>query len=191
MLIDTPFDNGSTPLHVAVYRNPCQNYVAEELLKGGADPNLRDKSEQTPLDICNRALWNPSDNARTSETLIRFGANVNDSHANGSTPAHFHAATNSVASLRALINAGARLEAKMTDGGTPLYIAVVNGSYDAVKLLLDLGANTEDLSNTEPSNYNALGWAVAHGKTPEESEYSRIIVEKRHCTLLRSISVQT
>jgi ankyrin repeat protein len=43
--------------------------------------------------------------------------------------------------------------------------AIVNGSYDAVKLLIGQGANTEDLSNKEPFNYNALGWAVAHGKT--------------------------
>lgn len=56
--------NGYTPLHYAIYLNNLD--IAQLLLKGGADPNIMDNSDATPLD-----------HAQTNEAktmLLKFGA---------------------------------------------------------------------------------------------------------------------
>jgi ankyrin repeat protein len=139
------------------------------LVDAGANPVLRDRSGQTPLDL---ALAYKNANvvavllklgSRISEPqaaaeeametavlkgqveiariLLESGFNVNKPTASGSTYLHDAALKNQRRIAELLLHCGAHLEALNQIGGTPLHDAALGGSVDVINLLLDQGAN--------------------------------------------------
>jgi ankyrin len=94
--------------------------VLELLLKGGADPNLRDpRLSATPLHLAAHV-----GNLGGMELLLAYGAEVNVyGHAAGVTPLHLAADSGRSKCVRLLLEHGADPAALNNEGHTPLQIA--------------------------------------------------------------------
>jgi uncharacterized protein len=90
------------------------------------------------------------ESARTTELLVRLGADVNarvnhpDREEAAETPLHWAASNDDVAQIDALLDAGADIEAEgaIFTGGTPMSDAVVFAQWNAARRLLERGAKT-------------------------------------------------
>jgi len=94
--------------------------------------------------------------AKTIELLIKYGANPNDTLANGYSVLMMAASFGSFEVLECLLKNGAKVnQTRNFDGITPLMFAAFNGDVKKVKLLLDYGANkySRDKSGDTALNY--------------------------------------
>ncbi len=108
--------------------------AVQELLKSGADPNARNKFDDTPLMA---AALNAD--AEMLERLIKAGADVNAANKAGAT-ALMRAATFED-KVRLLVARGAEVKARSALGNTALILAARKpGNSGTVKFLLDCGA---------------------------------------------------
>jgi hypothetical protein len=80
------------------------------------------------------------DAARVKE-LLRKGANVNASVADGWTPLHLAAAEGHADAAKLLLEHGADVNARTKDGVTPLHLAAAEGRAGVARLLLEHGAD--------------------------------------------------
>ena len=161
--------------HPADGRGPVHEVAAKGfsdllslLIDAGANPVLRDRSGQTPLDLAlayknanvvaallklgSRISESESAAEEAMETavlkgqveivriLLDSGFDVNKPTAGGSTYLHDAALKNQKKIAELLLRGGARLEALNQTGGTPLHDAALGGSVDVMNLLLDRGA---------------------------------------------------
>lgn len=126
-------------LHSAVRRGKPE--FIELLLQHGADINLRDKDQQTPL-----ALAVISGRTEIVELLIKKGADVNTVNIRGNTPLiNSTAGKDSSQIARLLLEAGATQTidhvSHTANVGSALHSAIWQKNMDLVKLLLQFGAN--------------------------------------------------
>ncbi|WP_342189704.1 ankyrin repeat domain-containing protein [Spiroplasma endosymbiont of Dilophus febrilis] len=144
--------------------------IAELLIDNGADVNLQDENDATPLyyaistnnkemvqllinkganikNITKNGLTPLYyaiilDNKEMVQLLIEKGANVNMQDENGLTPLHFAIEENNQEMVQLLINNNADVNIKITsDGATILHYAILNNKKEMVKLLIKKGAN--------------------------------------------------
>jgi len=174
-LLGVSEDWGTSALHMAV-QHPRS---LEFLLDAGAEVDLRDAFERTPLHVAAR-----SRSAYALDVLLARGADANARDVHGRTPLHFAArswtgggfedlledlsAENgvtgrvvvAVSSIAKLVAAGADVKAADKGGRTPLHEAAAHNRARAVPLLLRLGAkvNARDGSGRTP-----LALASANG----------------------------
>ena len=97
-----------TDLHCAARTNDATR--VDELIRAGADVNVRDTTQVTPLSA---AAFNNAD--KTTALLIRAGANVNAGDENQWTPLHYAARGNADKVTALLIRAGADVNAQTSN----------------------------------------------------------------------------
>ena len=126
---------GCTPLFVAAWTG--YPVVVEQLLQAGADPNVRSRAEQTPLDTSVSHIWEGKQ-ITVARLLIKYGAR----------PSFFAACV--VGSpehvKRFLEDNPALVNQPFDQGGTPLEIAAEAGHVAVGTLLGQAGAEVDIFS---------------------------------------------
>lgn len=121
----------------------CDFARVRDLLARGADPNVRDDDQRTPL---HQAVLGNS--AGLVGLLIESGADVNAKDDQGFTPLHFAAQEYAPVIASVLVGKGADIEARDADGASVLWraVAAARGREEIVRLLLEQGAR-DDVPN--------------------------------------------
>jgi hypothetical protein len=141
-----------------------------DALRNGAHINLRDSTENTPLNQALRAEKRPP-NMYTHpylsydlpsydivKELIRAGADVNARDSKGNTPlaqavrgnkygGRYRSQYSNPAIVKELLEAGANANAKDRYGTPILFVAIQNGNLESLKLLLQHGADINNATN--------------------------------------------
>ncbi len=141
--------------------------VTAKLIAAGADVNIRDRDQLTPLffaikrkrvnlvSLLAEAGADPSAMGPRGTTLVhhaaelpgaldilvKHGANPNARDSNGNTALLLAAATGASESASALLKAGADIHAANAAGDTPLHVAIRNDRLRVVEILLGAGAD--------------------------------------------------
>lgn len=123
----------------------CDFARVRDLLARGADPNVRDEDQRTPL---HQAVLGNS--AGLVGLLIESGADVNAKDDQGFTALHFAAQEYAPVIARILVGKGADVEARDEDGASVLWRAVASarGRDEIVRFLVEQGAR-DDVPNYE------------------------------------------
>ena len=122
---------GNTPLYLAALQN--KKKIAEKLLKAGANPNVTNNENNTPLHV--------TTSPKLINILCHYNANVNAQNKKGYTPLHNAIKKSSIALVQTLINQQTNLELKNNNGDTPLALATKQHS----KALLS--GNTQEIQS--------------------------------------------
>jgi ankyrin repeat protein len=138
---------GITALCYAVRFTEEHTEEVRILLDQGADPNIKDNNETSPLhhSIC-------SGHTNVTKMLLERGANPNIQGKFGSTPLmHISQQTDST-SILLLLEKGADINKKDDTGGCPLHYLISIDEGDSLKILLENGAypNIEDKTRMTP-----------------------------------------
>jgi len=137
------------------------------LISEGADVNIRDQKDMTPLH-----LTAGNGNTDIASILIDNGADVNtriDEY--GVTPLHVAAVWGKTAVAELLLAKGADINAQTRRGETALEFAIRNDHPDVLELLLANGANIEARNN---SGETPLWYAVWYDKL----EMVKLLIKK-------------
>ena len=143
---------GWTDLHSAAFDGNVEE--VKELLKKGANPNVREKDGDTPLHVAAR-----KGSVDVVELLLKHGADPNILDKYGWTPLHNAAREGHVEVVKLLLEHGADPNIQDEYGDTPLHDAVFKGHVNVVELLLKHGA--------DPNIQNKYGWTPLHAAASE------------------------
>jgi len=144
--------------HAAAYR---KLEILKELLKAGANPNLKDVHHRTPLSYAARDGYHD-----VAVALIDANANVNGT---GSASPLFLAAMHGHAHVvKLLLSRGADHSQRASDGSTPLILAARDGHTPVVRLLLDKDKSLIDEKDVH--GFTALVYACQDGQTEVAEE---------------------
>ena len=166
--------NNVSALHWASKRWARQ--MAEVLLERGAQVNMKNDQDQTPLHLLlSSNMYRSLD---YTHLLLKHGADANAQDMNNTTPLHLASQSGLVGVARILLDRGANPNAMNVQGQTPLHLFLTTfqapdvDSRGLVELLLKFGADVtaQDTNNTTP-----LQLALRGGKT----EISRILQNYR------------
>ncbi|NXB71767.1 BARD1 protein, partial [Donacobius atricapilla] len=131
---------GETLLHVASIKGDLA--AVEQLLKNGADPNVRDNAGWTPLhEACNHG------HGAVAELLLRHGALPNTAGYQNESPLHDAARNGHVAMVELLLLHGAARDAVNIFGLRPVDYA----ESEKMKSVLMLPVKNESCSLNQPS----------------------------------------
>jgi hypothetical protein len=132
--------------------------IVNFLLDNGANMNLVDKGESTPLIVA--ILQNNNDSANI---LIERGANLNMKDIFGRTALHLTAQKKNRDILQKLLEKKTEIDIEPKDSVnvTPLSYAATFGDVECVRLLLDSGAN---INSKDINSWTPLFYAVEYGK---------------------------
>ena len=132
--------------------------IVNFLLDNGANINLVDKGESTPLIVA--ILQNNNDSANI---LIEKGANLNMKDIFGRTALHLAAQKKNRYILQKLLEKKTEIDIEPKDSVnvTPLSYAGTFGDVECVRLLLDSGAN---INSKDINSWTPLFYAVEYGK---------------------------
>ena len=140
---------GKTPLLYATLYSDAA--IVRRLLERGADPNIADESDATPL------MWAVTD-LEKARLLVERGADVNARSIDGRTPLMIVAGTPGTTEVaKLLLDRGAKVSAKgpgLIGETTPLLQALFSGDEPMFHLLVERGASIED------AGFLALGLAM-------------------------------
>ena len=140
---------GKTPLMYATLYSDAA--TVRRLLERGADPNIADEADATPL------MWAVTD-LEKARLLLERGADVNARSLDGRTPLLIAAGTPGNTEVgKLLIDRGAKISAKgpgLIGETTPLLQALFSGDEPMFQLLVERGASIED------AGFPALGLAM-------------------------------
>jgi ankyrin repeat protein len=152
------------PLHLAVYQ--CLPDIVDLLIERGADVNLRNPLDETPLELLDayepRPVGDP-EAARIRKALRDAGAKDD---------LYTVIRAGEVEELRALLKADPSLARADNSLGGPLFVAARSGRVEVTKLLLEYGADP----NTVNSAGNTPLWFAA--QSPARPASDRIAVMK-------------
>jgi ankyrin repeat protein len=122
---------GSALQVAATYSQPNQDAIVRLLLRRGADPNIGNDENMTPL---NSAAYHGY--TSVVEQLIEAGANVDAAETRyGYTPLAHAARNGHVQIIKLLLSAGANRQAMLKDGRTAVMVARQYGHVDAADAL--------------------------------------------------------
>jgi len=131
--------------------------IVNLLISRGADPALRDRSGQTPLDL---AL--DYKNAAVVALLLKLGRTMSGSQASGDQAMESAALKGQVEIAQALLNGGFDINRPTPSGSTYLHDAALKNQKKVAQLFLNRGANVGALNRTggTPLHDAALGGSV-------------------------------
>jgi ankyrin repeat protein len=149
-----------TPLVAALHGKHFE--VAELLHRNGADVDVRDRSENTPLRQANGVL-------DIMEWLLNHDADVNAQGYNDYTPLHIAAINGQLQAFQMLIEHNADIHVQNAYGMIPLHVAAAGTEdhrdhmIDIMQVLLDHGAdpNARDNNNSTPLHHSSW-WELGH-----------------------------
>ena len=128
--------NGDTALHYAAQFGHAN--CVKRLLEAGANVNLKDRWQQTPLTMA----AGMSDFVGQQVLIEHPGTDVNLASNHGGSALHYAAGFGQVPMLQILLRRGANINfSRMDDGITPLMNAVICRQVEAFNLLLAEGAD--------------------------------------------------
>jgi ankyrin repeat protein len=133
-MISITYDD--TLLHMAIKKNNIE--IVKLLLEKGADPNIKNRAEQTPLEI---AIFNY--NIEIVKLLLEKGADPNIKNRAKQTSLEIAILINNIEIVKLLLEKGADPNIKNRDGQTLLEIAQYKDYDIIVNLLLEKGARGE------------------------------------------------
>ena len=129
--------SGSTPLLVAASNDDVAQ--VKQLLKAGANPNVRNKLDTTPL---LEAAFHS--NSEIIQALLDAGADPNAPGADGQTPLMLLARGTNVAAAKMLLAKGANPQARESQRQqTALMWAAANSQGPMTRLLVEVGADLD------------------------------------------------
>jgi ankyrin repeat protein len=135
--------SGSTPLLVAASNNDAAQ--VRQLLKTGANPNVRNKLNTTPL---LEAAFHS--NTAMVKALLDAGADPNAAGADGQTPLMLVARGTNVAAAKLLVEKGANPGAKESQRQqTALMWAAANSQGPMTRLLVEVGGDLDAKTATD------------------------------------------
>ncbi len=138
-----------TALHFEAGSEVADPWWVKVLIDHGADPDARDKEDQTPLFYA--ALGN---NVEIIDVLVENGASVNAQDSVGCAALHYVASSRGVERAVALVQNGADPNIRDMEGETPLFRAVQyrEARVEIARLLIEAGAcvNTKDNDGAFP-----------------------------------------
>lgn len=154
-------DDGWTPLILAAAYDNCgyddnfkekesetkRNETVQLLLRNGANINLCDKDETSPLYVaCQEGHYS------TVQLLLSNGADINVRDNDGSSPLSIACHEGFTSTVQLLMSKGATINLLDNDRTSPLFLACQEGQLDTVQLLLSNGAdiNLCDKDRTSP-----------------------------------------
>lgn len=162
--VNSPNENGATPLHFACYES---NQAVEYLLSHGADPAFADSTGVTPAHLmCQMGLTQPLQGILASHVDV----NVADDQDN--TLLHTAATSGKDHIIKILLEHGANPNVLNDLRATPLHISCASGSFASASLLVAHGAcvNAIDKLGTSPLQFACRNgdvvlaqWLVSHG----------------------------
>jgi ankyrin repeat protein len=127
------------------------------LLEGGANPNMRNNSDVSPLDFAIS-----ENNAAAVEELLAHGTDANSTNRSGWSPLHAAAASGNKAIAEMLLKNGADVNARAIDWRTtPLFAAIPQDHQELAELLL---ANKADPNARNQEGYTPLHVAVSQSR---------------------------
>jgi len=125
----------------------------ERLLVDGAEPDVTDDGQRTPLHFAAKA-----GHQEIVALLLRHGAAIDARDENDTTPLHFAAGAGHGSTVAMLLAHGAGIAATDRGGHTALHFAASAGNVEVVRHLLKHGA---DLAAANKSGWTPLHYAVA------------------------------
>jgi ankyrin repeat protein len=133
----------TVPLLVAASNNDAAQ--VRQLLKSGANPNVRNELDTTPL---LEAAFNS--NSEIIKALLDAGADPNAAGADGQTPLMLVARGTNVTAAQLLLKKGANPNAKESQRGqTALMWAAANNQGPMARLILESGADVDSKTATD------------------------------------------
>ena len=156
--VNIKFNDGSTPLHVAVkkyFTSKKQEAMIRLLIESGADVNAKSDDGSTPLHVAVKKYFTSKKQEAMIQLLIESGADVNAREdTKGFSPLHVAITVNQTNIAQLLINNGADVNAKSDDGSTPLQLAVkkyfTSKKQEAmIQLLIESGADVNAREDTK------------------------------------------
>jgi len=152
--------SGSTPLLVAASKNDAAQ--VRQLLKTGANPNVRNKLDTTPL---LEAAFHS--NAEIIKALLDAGADPNVADADGQTPLMLVARGTDVAAAKLLLDKGASLKASESQRQqTALMWAAANSQGPMTRLFVERGADLDTKTATDLMTPLVSGEPRAQPRSP-------------------------
>ena len=188
------FDDGKTPLHMAVELKASG--IVQFLLSRGANPNVRSSSGSTPLHDAIRSGWiegasillagKADPNARDGfdntplhialpvgkvqqgvELLLSKGADPSLKDRNGNTPLHVAVQVGyPVKVVEELLAAGAQANAANSEGDTPLVLSVRSQHIEYIAALLKAGG---DIFATNLRAESAISLAITQASAESQA----------------------
>ena len=188
--INNLISNSGGYIHFAATMSPRSSVQRlSELYDAGADVNLRNRFEQTPLHLAvfahnyagtkwlleHNALVDATDKNNETpincacfnglldivELLVAHGANVDGAGKGGNTPLTSAVSSNKVEVVKYLLSKGANVNATCYNDATPLHIAVSAKKIESIKVLLEAGADVR-LKNV--NGYTPMDLAIKSRK---------------------------
>jgi len=165
-----------TPLYQAIQRNRLP--IAQLLLNAGADPNIGNWDDQTPLG------WAAADGTEEAIDMLlkQPRTDVNHIQKSGQAPLSRAAENGHAKCVKRLLAKGAEVESTDLDGNTALLLGAANGHKIVVKMLLKSGAkiNVQNKNGNTPlalaatNNHDAVVRVLlesgADAEVPDEDE---------------------
>ena len=153
--VDVQNKNGETILHHVCSEG--MDVFARYLCKVGANPNLKDLDEKTPLHIATE-----KGNHKLVELLVdKFRASVHERTKDGSTLMHLASQAGNPLISAVFIKKGVPLYMPNKKGVKAIHLAAMTGNLDMVKSVLDKGEKV-DIRTKE--GFTALHLAVQNNK---------------------------
>ncbi|KAK9870240.1 hypothetical protein WA026_006325 [Henosepilachna vigintioctopunctata] len=112
-----------TPLFIFINNPPRNDYILDELLDAGANPDIPDANGYSPLHAL--ALQEATEKTRTfARLLVDYKANVNSKNKFKETPIHFAVETRNIGLIEVLLEYGASINIPDVNGRTAMDIAL-------------------------------------------------------------------
>jgi ankyrin repeat protein len=154
-------------LHLAIGRHRFK--LAKFLLENGADANVENNNDKTPLRMLSECrIDDEADALDLVPLLLKLGAEVNNQDKDNQTPLHLAIGEGGFKLAQNLLELGADVNAENNDGKTPLHIlsesaSRINDKGDALNLAWILSENGE-VNRRDKVNETPLHLAIRWGQ---------------------------